>query len=372
MHLDDRSPSDMPLSDPTSSSSSSGRFADQVEKLRAAPESVHPVTTISEKAVLRWTSDPAAKILREVFDGFDKSRLEVSIQPLAVSSTYLVDSGRPGPLRRISGGIHGNELCGPEAVLKLLEGYASGGRTLESGGVVLMLGNEGALLENKRYLDENLNRMMGKVSGVEGSEVGRAQALMSVLRGDLPELHKFAGQRQFALDLHSTSLPTPMFVWAERFHVAALEQLGVPNAVIHQLSTLPEDYQRTVQCYCTRNEVLCFTVECGQNTEEQTFLNATQTVDRFLQFSNAEPKTLAPQPLERLGLYVEDHRMTPGFQFTEHFKSFQFLRKGTEIARDNERVYIMKADGYLLFPHYDPPSLRIGKEETHMVAQKLK
>jgi len=90
------------------------------------------------------------------------TNMDDTVTPLDCHSvTKLVLGAEDAPKKLlVTVCIHGNEICGLEAVNRLLhEGFFKHGFDTRSTRVTILLGNPRAVMENKRYIDVNLNRM---------------------------------------------------------------------------------------------------------------------------------------------------------------------------------------------------------------------
>src|SRR5437773_1296890 len=66
---------------------------------------------------------------------------------------------QPGPRLLILGGVHGNEICGPLAVKKIVATFENGKIELKQGSVTFIpVCNPQAYAEDKRFIEHNLNR----------------------------------------------------------------------------------------------------------------------------------------------------------------------------------------------------------------------
>lgn len=102
--------------------------------------------------------------------------------------------GCGSPIIGIVGCLHGNETLGRD-VIKSFENIK-----LKKGSVYFVLANEKAMLENKRFIDVDLNRCFpGKSDG--NNEERIAHALVKELAGC-----------EYVIDIHSTSAETDDFI----------------------------------------------------------------------------------------------------------------------------------------------------------------
>lgn len=102
-----------------------------------------------------------------------------------------------GPTLVILGGVHGNEPCGSEAIMRMMDDLRIDAGTL----ICVPRVNELALERNVRFVDANLNRILGEsdTSTHEGKLV--------------PELQRILKQADYLLDLHSYTAGGPPFAF---------------------------------------------------------------------------------------------------------------------------------------------------------------
>lgn len=117
--------------------------------------------------------------------------------------------GRPGPTMVAFGGIHGNEPAGVHALARVLDTLASY-RLDMCGQLIGLAGNRQGLAANRRYLEEDLNRIWGpeRVDDPprQSVEVGEQVAIRKLV----DELADGA-EKLVLLDLHTISSNGPPF-----------------------------------------------------------------------------------------------------------------------------------------------------------------
>ncbi len=250
--------------------------------------------------------------------------------------------GRPGPLLVVSGGVHGNEPSGIEAIRKVL---AELERTKpEINGTLLAIsGNTPALEAGTRFIDEDLNRAWSEenVASTEPgtSEKRQVQEIVAVLKDYSEE--NFT--KRYFLDCHTTSSPTLPYIsvqdvndnveWAQRF----------PTYIIQGFSDL---VYGCIDHYLSRIGITGFVFEAGQHEDPSAVDNHEgilwlvlkeacglqlellsefpECVDTFAKQNSPDQKTF--EIVERFGLEDEDDFvMEPGFSNFDPVKKDQLL-----------------------------------------------
>ena len=73
--------------------------------------------------------------------------------------TVFYHSLAPGKTLAVMGGVHGNEVCGPAAITRLLSDLDSGVIVLQRGTLqVIPVANPRAYAQKTRFVERNLNR----------------------------------------------------------------------------------------------------------------------------------------------------------------------------------------------------------------------
>jgi predicted deacylase len=256
---------------------------------------------------------------------------------------YVVhlDSGRPGPQVVITALVHGNELCGAWALLRLLECDLR----LHSGRLSLAFVNtlayerfDPAQPKASRYLDEDLNRLWdpGTLDGPRRSrELERAR-----------ELRPLIESADWLLDLHSMQLPArPLLLCglcAKGRQLAA--RMGYPDLVVadrgHSNGARMRDFGAFADPASPRTAML---VECGQHWARgsvdvaiaacRQFLQAVEIVEPTMLDRVCPPPERSPQRM----VEVTDAVTVNGgpFRFTRDFQGLEIIPEaGTIIAYD--------------------------------------
>jgi predicted deacylase len=256
---------------------------------------------------------------------------------------YVVplDSDSAGPHAVITALVHGNELCGAWALLRLLEC----GIRPQSGRLSLAFVNtlayrrfDPAQPKTTRYLDEDLNRLWDPVTldgPRQSRELQRAR-----------ELRPLIESADWLLDLHSMQLPArPLLLCGlgdKGRRLAA--RMGYPDLVVadrgHSNGARMRDFGAFADPASPRTAML---VECGQHWARQSVEVAIATCRRFLEaLELVEPALLdrlclPPEPAPQRAVEVTDAITVNGgpFRFTQDFQGLEIIAEaGTIIAYD--------------------------------------
>jgi predicted deacylase len=256
---------------------------------------------------------------------------------------YVVclDSGRTGAHVVITALVHGNELCGAWALLRLLEC----GIRPRSGRLSLAFVNtrayrrfDPAQPKASRYLDEDFNRLWdpATLDGPRQSrELERAR-----------ELRPLIESADWLLDLHSMQLPSrPLLLCGlcdKGRELAA--SMGYPDLIVadrgHSNGARMRDFGAFADPASPRAAML---VECGQHWARGSVEVAIATCRRFLEAVDVVEPTLLdrlcrpPEPSPQRLVEVTAAITVNGgpFRFTQDFQGLEVVPEaGTIIAYD--------------------------------------
>lgn len=261
----------------------------------------------------------------------------------AIPGVTTIDSGEPGPHVVITALVHGNELCGAWAALRLLERDVrpSRGRlSLAFVNIAAFDSFDPANPKASRYLDEDLNRVWSRATldGPRRSrELDRARAIRPLIE-----------DADYLLDLHSMQLAAPPLlltgVTEKGRRLAAA--MGFPHCIVadagHRNGARMRDFGAFGDPDSPRTALL---VECGQHWAKGSVRVAIATCRQLL----AALDVAEPGMLERIGpapptgpqrvievteaVTVANSR----FRFADDYRGLEVIPKaGTVIAYDGK------------------------------------
>lgn len=288
-----------------------------------------------------------------------------------------------GPRLIVLGAVHGNETCGTQAILRVLDEIAAGSISILRGSVTFVpITNPLAYQHHRRSGDRNLNRNLFPNAQPVEFEDHIANWLCPLL-----------AQHEVLLDLHSFHTDGEPFALIgpldnngplEPFSHAAKEEglarhLGVQRFVDGWLDTYargvarrqamnPEatpaaesdlrygvgttEYMRTVGGYG-------LTLECGQHDDPAAPEVAYRAILNTLAYlgisGEAAPATVAQA--ESLRIYEVVDRASDQDTFVKVWRSFDAVQAGELIGtRGNGEDVYAEEGGYILFPNPDAAS----------------
>jgi len=180
--------------------------------------------------------------------------------------------------------VHGNETCGLTAVNELIQvGWFQHQNELlkvKKERVKIILANPRAVLEKKRFVDLNLNRIFQPTYIQNNLSEIFASVPTKYELSRLPILTKAIEWCDYLIDIHSTSAMTPPFVICPSDDKSELFAQTFP--VEYMIKDLSKIVQGTTLEWATRLSKIGACVECGFHFDLQSIMVARQVIERFV------------------------------------------------------------------------------------------
>ena len=268
----------------------------------------------------------------------------------------------------ITGGVHGNEPCGPTAIKRIINDFESGKIKLGQGSVTFIPEcNPKALQQNVRFIDVDLNRIMRPNTSPElyeehlcnqiCTEIEKSDAFLDVHSyeaGDIPFV--FLGpQNEAELDFAS-ALGGEYFIhnWKN-----AYEQ-GHKDANIPISGDKNAKAPTSLAYYAKENGVPSLTIECGQNGGENAETVAYNAILNALEYwcdasVDADIPRVQKVPNQKIIELKTVFFKTATSQKIEQFENFQKLKKGQLVAAfEDGKTLNAPEDGFAVLPYKTP------------------
>ncbi len=262
------------------------------------------------------------------------------------------------------GGTHGNEHEGVEAIQRVFQTSLP---TQLNGYFVGVWGNKQAINAGQRYLGHDLNRIWREPHlSQKHTDALPEYVEMREIEAALLGLKPHNYQQAILLDLHTTSSPNGTFWITMPTSIPRLMQLTQTPIIygLHELSGLPG----TTTVYFGARGYATHAVEGGQHGDPQ----AIDNLEVMLWQMMAGLGMLEPSAFDQLALprsmmstlceggvpqeldFRYRHTITPDDEFVAipGLKNFQYIEKGTVLARDRIGEVEAPLSGYLLMPLY--------------------
>jgi predicted deacylase len=280
-----------------------------------------------------------------------------------------------GPRLIITGAVHGNETCGTEAILRVMEEIDSGKLVVANGSVTFVpVTNPLAYALERRSGDRNLNRNLFPNDNPQDFEDQVANWLCPLLaRHDvLLDLHSFNADSEPFVMMGPLDNDGPLqpFKHAEKERALA-RRLGVRRFVDGWLATYGQGVQRRMSDASQLETVLRYgvgttefmrstggyalTLECGQHKDPAApgvAYRAIMNTLAFLKVIDAPaPEPVPVDQMEALSMVVVHDKTDAADAFVRTWSSFDAVSKGQQIGvRADGTPVTSEFDGRILFP----------------------
>ncbi len=282
-----------------------------------------------------------------------------------------------GPRVIIMGATHGNEICGTEAIKRVMAELDSGGLRIAAGSVTFVpIVNPLAYQKNERNGDRNLNRNLFPKEDPQDFEDQVANWLCPLLAQHdvLLDLHSFnaAHGEPFVMvgppNNHGELEP---FQHAEKERALA-RRLGVRRFVTGWMAAYGGGVKRRSRGNAAELETVlrygvgtteymrttggyALTLECGQHVDPQApevAYRAIMNTLAFLKLIDApEPEPVPFDEMEALQMVVVHDKQDAGDQFIRSWASFDPVIEGEQIGtRADGTPVVAEFSGRILFP----------------------
>ncbi|HLC71307.1 MAG TPA: succinylglutamate desuccinylase/aspartoacylase family protein [Candidatus Nanoarchaeia archaeon] len=207
-------------------------------------------------------------------------------------------------------GIHGDEAFLFQPLLEFLSIIKH-----DNINIKLILANEEAFLQDKRYIDQDLNRIFNQNKKV-GNEANLVSQLMKEGEGDLiVDFHSHSGTEQFALVRDEYLAPGIK---------RAIEALGVPHCI--SISPTVTEGGSLVE-----NIPHSFSVETGKHKSEDAIEFAKRCIVRLIALLSEQSKGINQVTFLRADKFLFNTTLDE-IRINKNIKNFQPISKGTEIS----------------------------------------
>ena len=303
----------------------------------------------------------------------------------------------PGPALLVLGAVHGNEVCGTQAIMQLLQDIDNCVITIERGSVTFVpITNPLAYKLKRRFGDRNLNRNMAPSAIPQDFEDRIANALCPLLDAHdvLLDLHSFhTGGAPFVMigPQNNTGALEPFTLAFEEMQMAL--HTGAPRIVEGWLDTYARGVKRRAlnAQSSSRSQTLvtnpnygvgtteymrsrggyAVTLECGQHDDPAGVGVARHAILQtlgLLGITSTNPTPISSQP-EILRLIDVTDKAHAGDTFTKEWRSFDAVKQGDVIGvRHSGEEVKAQGDGFVVFPN---PRGEVGQEWFYFAVRRV-
>lgn len=281
-----------------------------------------------------------------------------------------------GPLFVSTGGIHGNETAGVEAlgtVFTLLERESLINPDFSFRGRFIGLkGNIAALAKQERYLDQDMNRIWvpEKIAANSKKDPSRLSAeekeLLDILSIVRQEIDQYQPERLVWLDLHTTTAGGGIFSISDNRKDSLEIATGLHAPVI---TGMLDSLQGTLMHYVQDDNLgipsVSVTFEAGQHKDPLSVNRAIAALINCLRATKMVPADIVEnrhdkllieysQNLPKLARLIHIHHIRPGddFHMMPNYENFMPVKKGELLAHDRFGPIYAPHDSLILMPLY--------------------
>jgi predicted deacylase len=276
---------------------------------------------------------------------------------------------RPGPKLLVTGAVHGNEICGPQAIARAIEDCRSGRIAIVRGHVTFVpVVNAKAYRQGTREGDRNLNRDLREREIPASNEDLVGNVLCGLLRAHdvLVDIHSFRSRGEPFVFVGPSNNDGPI----EPFRLAEPERdlarrLGPPLAMFGWLPTYaraaaarngnPAEGKGTTE-YLRSSGGYGVTLECGQHNDPRAADIAYDAILRALSHLRLTDAGSPPVTVER-AIEIVDVVLcrSAGDRLVREWRTGDPVKAGETIAtREDGSPLAAPADGFVIFPHASP------------------
>ena len=277
-----------------------------------------------------------------------------------ILGTYT--SNKPGPLLFISGGIHGNEPSGVNAlkkVFKILEAE----KPQIVGTLVGVTGNQRALEKGVRYIDEDLNRTWTEKNIKSGALDTHEKKEMFEIIEVLERYPEADFEKRYFLDCHTTSSSSKPYISVQKVNDNDSWAHQFPTYIIRGFSDI---VYGCIDHYLSRIGVTGFVFEGGQHEspdaemhhEGMIWLALSKACGLDLDSLQTYPEAVKymkdMKPNQKTFEIEYRHEIKDGatFKMQQGYKNFQPIKKGELLAIEDGQELTSNWDAYIFMPLY--------------------
>lgn len=272
--------------------------------------------------------------------------------------SYTYSAEEYGPRLLVLGAVHGNEVCGTQAIRRVMDDFETGKLKLKKGHVEFVpIANPRAHEAGQRFIERNLNRFFIKTQKPEAYEAKLTNVLSIMIEAC-----------NYFIDLHSTTAGGIPFASVEGKDIeehALAEAMGAEVLLFgweqaYEASgrTNPDPNESLgTTAYARRHGAKACLLECGQHKDPQSIEVAYRAIRGAMRHIGLVDDDLkVPQPKV---LTLKVSRVVfkkEGGSFAENWGNFSPVTKGQLLSTfaDGEAVRA-PADGFIILPNPNTP-----------------
>ncbi len=258
------------------------------------------------------------------------------------------DSFKKGKNLLVLGAIHGDEICGPKAIINVIEDIKNNRINIKSGSVTFIpICNPEAYRQNKRFIDVNLNRTFKTIASPVKYEEVISQKIM-----------KYIDDCDYLLDIHSMPTDGLKFAFLDVNKSSVKEFVKIQNFqhIMIGWNELFNEEDNSTCGYGFKKNKICTTIECGNHNNPESVSVAKMSILNSLAFLNISDCQLTID--KTLPKYIKMEKIfykTKKGEMTKNWEHLDKVRKGEIIAKYDDGEFIKSdEDCLMIMPHRNP------------------
>lgn len=258
-----------------------------------------------------------------------------------------------GPISIVLAGVHGDEICGPQAFEKLLPQLK-----IKRGKVFFIIANPKAVQKNVRQISANLNRLFRPTAELDKSEK------VSYEFTRITYLKKYLTQASALLDIHASCNPkSSAFVICEpnAWEISKYLPTSISVSGFDQIEPGGTDY------FMNRLGKIGICIECGYRGNRKTVNVAEKAIYNFLIARGHMEGGLIVRKQTKIKMF-NLYRTKTNFRLTKRTDDFTELTKGKIIGLDGVREIKAPKKCIILFAQESKKS----NQEAFLLGEKEK
>lgn len=246
---------------------------------------------------------------------------------------HRFSSLKKGPNLLVFGAIHGNEICGPAAIQKIIFRLKKGRLPLAKGSVTFVpICNPLAYKKGKRYIEKNLNRVI-------------AQQPISKLYEEKLASHllPWIDTCDWLLDIHSYEAEGPAFVFQDTAHkkTKAFARCLGPHTIVTGWLDMYAAPHATVTnegdtaSYAHSQGKTGVVIECGQHNDPNAILIAEKAILSAMSYLGLTAPIKKKEDTASTPLIIKGYKVfskNKKGRFVKKWKHLDPIKKGEVIA----------------------------------------
>ncbi|MCB0496533.1 MAG: succinylglutamate desuccinylase/aspartoacylase family protein [Cyclobacteriaceae bacterium] len=281
-----------------------------------------------------------------------------------------VEGSKPGPAIVFCGGIHGNEPAGVMALIRVFNTIKEK-NIVVSGKVLGFIGNRNALHKDKRFIDNDLNRLWTLDNIHKLHNGGFSNEEMTAEKTEMVEIDELLmsfikgteAKHRYFVDLHTTSSTTIPFAAIDRMKqsIEFAMQLPIPFII-----NLDEFLKGTLLHYLDHINFGAMVFEAGKHEDPVSVNIHEALIWLVLHISGAIAKEDVPNyegyltllgginehPHQIFNIIHREPTNNGSFKMAHTFVNFQPIKKGQLLAYKDQYEIACQHDGFLFMPLY--------------------